>query len=52
MASPPPGTNQRGGGSRTTDLNSIWEDLQQGITQIYAEKSVDMSKNRYIELYT
>ncbi|KAI1290136.1 Cullin-1 [Halotydeus destructor] len=43
----------RGSSSKATDLDSIWEDLQQGIRQIYdRDKSESMSKNRYIELYT
>lgn len=39
-------------GTRNTDLESIWADLREGIQQIYAHKSDNMSKNRYIELYT
>ena len=41
-----------GGNVRAIDLDSIWEDLKEGIRQVYEEKSNNMSKNRYIELYT
>ena len=36
----------------TTHLNSIWCDLESGIKQIYKDKSSNMSKVRYMELYT
>ena len=39
-------------GRPPVDLDVIWDDLEEGITKIYKERSSNMSKNRYIELYT
>lgn len=40
------------GPSKTTDLDTIWNDLKAGIEQVYLQKTQNMTKNRYIELYT
>lgn len=37
-------------GPKSLDLDQIWEDLSQGIQEIYSQEC--MSKSRYIELYT
>ena len=42
-----------GSDGRGTDLDAVWEDLKSGITQIYQKDfTTNMSKNRYMELYT
>ncbi|XP_015789289.1 cullin-1 [Tetranychus urticae] len=40
------------GGSKNADLDGIWDDLKSGIEQVYIHKTENMSKNRYMELYT
>ncbi|XP_021951491.1 cullin-1 [Folsomia candida] len=47
MMPPRAGANN---GSRHFDLDQIWDDLRQGIEQVYARRG--MSKPRYMELYT
>jgi hypothetical protein len=39
--------------ARPADLNAVWNDLRSGIQQIYQKnETMNMSKNRYMELYT
>lgn len=47
-----PSRNQRGGASATTaDIDSIWNDLLNGITEIYQFKR-KMCTTKYMTLYT
>lgn len=48
-----PVASNEGDAGRGTDLDAVWEDLKSGITQIYQKDfTTNMSKNRYMELYT
>lgn len=49
---PPNARTSQTGSLKPIDLDMIWGDLKQGIEQIYSNKTQNMSKIRYMELYT
>jgi len=52
MTPPNPQRTSQTGSLKPIDLEVIWDDLKQGIETIYSQKTQNMSKIRYMELYT
>ncbi|XP_074599588.1 cullin 1 [Brevipalpus obovatus] len=45
-------TTGHAGSQKTADLDAIWGDLREGIEQVYIHKTENMTKDRYMQLYT
>lgn len=38
--------------TKIAELDTIWDDLQNGVEQVFRKKNENMSKYRYMELYS